>query len=184
MFNFGATHAPLTTDDAEFEEPPTVDELALEYDDVVPYPHEHSMQLGMELINVFAADVLVTTTVGSGECFKAVLQKFKYGIGFCRTQTHKQQVLRRLKDYAKLMNLVSLQAAPAKAQQLIDYEMKLQSSAKSLAASSSQAPPPGPSPPAVVDAPITMISGNAPAPKKEAIKRGGPKLAAFGSNLL
>ena len=108
MFNLGATHAPLSTDDAEFEEPATVDELALDNDDVVPYPHEHSMQMGLELINVFAADVLVTTTVGNGECFKAVLQKHKFGIGICRTATHKKEVIRKLKAFVKLMNLVSL----------------------------------------------------------------------------
>ena len=54
------------------------------------------------------ADVLVTTTVGSGEFLKAVLQKHKFGIGVCRTTTHKKEVMRKLKAFVKLMKLVSL----------------------------------------------------------------------------
>ena len=57
-------------------EPPTAEELALEGEVLVPFPHELNKELGLELIHVFAADV--TTTVGSGALFKAALQKQKY----------------------------------------------------------------------------------------------------------
>ena len=60
-------------------EPPTAEELALEGEVLVPFPHELNKELGLELIHVFAAEVVVTTTVGSGELFKAALQKHKYG---------------------------------------------------------------------------------------------------------
>ena len=83
-------------------EPPTAEELALEGEVLVPFPHELNKELGLELIHVFAADV--TTTVGSGELFKAVLQKHKYGI--CKTMAHKKQVMQELKNFAKMMNLV------------------------------------------------------------------------------
>ena len=85
-------------------EPPTAEELALEGEALVPFPHELNKELGLELIHVFAADV--TTTVGSGELFKAVLQKHKYGVGICKTKAHKKQVLQELKNFAKMMNLV------------------------------------------------------------------------------
>ena len=82
----------------------------LELDDgmLVPFPHELNKELGLELIHVFAAEVVVTTTVGSGELFKAALQKHKYGVGICKTMTHKKQVLQELKNFAKMMNLVPL----------------------------------------------------------------------------
>ena len=159
-------------------------------DDVVPFPHEHSMQLGLELINVFAADLVITTTVGSGEIFKAVLQKHKFGIGVCRTLTHKKEVMKKLKAFAKLMNLVSLRGAPAKDKQLILYETMLQKSAvlssvavppsAASSASSSGVPPPA----AKADGPIQILPGNAATPKPAAIVRAIPKLAAFGSALL
>ena len=89
-------------------EPPTAEELALEDDVHVPFPHELNKELGLELMHVFAAEVVVTTTVGSGELFKAVLQKHKYGVGICKTKAHKKQVLQELKNFAKMMNLVPL----------------------------------------------------------------------------
>ena len=185
MFIFDCAHAPLTTDDAALDEPPTTDELALDNDELIPFPHEHSMPLGLELINVFQADMLITTTVGSGEYFKAVLQKHKFGIGVCRTSTHKKEVMKKLKAFAKLMNLVSLKNAPAKDKQLIQYETKLQNSAKLPAASSSGAPPPAaPLPTANAPDLIQVLPHKVAAPKAEAIVRAGPKLAAFGSSLL
>ena len=40
---------------------PTADECQLDaVGELVPFPHEQSMQLGLELIKVFAADVVVT----------------------------------------------------------------------------------------------------------------------------
>ena len=93
---------------------------------MIPYPHEHHMQLGLELMHVFAPEVVITTTVGSGELFKVVLQKHKFGVGICKTATHKEQVMTRLKDFAKLMDLVSLKEAPVKSEDLLMYERHLQ----------------------------------------------------------
>ena len=96
MFLPETSSLTLGIDDSGDEaQPPTADELALDNNMLVPFPHEHSMQLGLELIHVFAADVLVTTTVGSGEIFKAVLQKHKFGLGICKTTTHKKQVVQK-----------------------------------------------------------------------------------------
>ena len=75
----------------------TSDELALDQDMAIPFPHEHHYQLGMELIHVFGVDVLILTSVGSGELMQAVLAKHKYGIGFCNTQTQKKQTMTKLK---------------------------------------------------------------------------------------
>ena len=101
-------------------EPPTAEELALEGEVLVPFPHELNKELGLELIHVFAADV--TTTVGSGELFKAVLQKEKYGVGICKTMTQKRLVLQELKNFTKAQNLVSLIGAPKKSKAMLKYE--------------------------------------------------------------
>ena len=113
-------------------EPPTMDELALDANMRVPFPHEHNMILGLELINVFDVEVLVTTTVGSGEMFKAVLQKHKYGVGICKTKEHKKQVVQRLKEYAKLMNLVPLTNSPRKSAEMVSFEQQLQKKATAV----------------------------------------------------
>ena len=166
---------------------PTADELALEKGMVVPYPHEQSMQLGLEMLNVFQADIVVTNTVGSGELFKAVLPMHKFGIGFCKTATHKKVVLDRLKAFAKLMNLVPLTGAPAKSDELINYEKNLQSQHK-------VAPKPSPVPRPVIPPPVPKVADPVPAPTPTvaAPTVAEPKLpttkpatlAAFGGSLL
>ena len=93
-------------DSDDDHEPPTAEELELEGEVLVPFPHELNKELGLELIHVFATEVVVTTTVGSGELFRAVLQKHKYGVGICKTMAHKKQVLQELKNFAKMMILV------------------------------------------------------------------------------
>jgi len=118
--------ATLAADSDDEAQPPTTDELTLENDMLVPFPHELSKELGLEIINVFAADVIITTTVGSGAIFEATLQKHKFGVGICQTATHKKQVIQKLKEYVKTMNLVSLNDAPAKPADLLKYEADLQ----------------------------------------------------------
>ena len=109
-------------DSDDDHEPPTAEELELDDGMLVPFPHELNKELGLELIHVFAAEVVVTTTVGSGELFKAVLQKEKYGVGICKTMTHKKQVLQEMKNFAKMMNLVPLTEAPVKSPAMLKYE--------------------------------------------------------------
>ena len=119
----GADQRPPLTDEHDIpEEMPTADEVTLDKDMVVLFPHEHSMQLGLELINVFGADVVMTTTVGSGELFKAVLQKHKFGIGVCKNAVHKKEVVSKLKNFVKSMNLVQIKDAPTKSAELLKYE--------------------------------------------------------------
>ena len=96
MFEGATVRPPLAAEDDIPDEMPTADELSLEKEMVVLFPHEHSMQLGLELINVFGADVVITSTVGSGELFKAVLQKYKFGIGVCKNAVHKKEVMSKL----------------------------------------------------------------------------------------
>ena len=109
-------------DSDEDNDEPTAEELALEDDVHVPFPHELNKELGLELIHVFAAEVVVTTTVGSGELFKAALQKHKYCVGIRKTMAHKKQVVQELKNFTKAQNLVSLIGAPVKSQAMLKYE--------------------------------------------------------------
>ena len=106
----------------EDNDEPTAEELALEDDVCVPFPHELNKELGLELIQVFAAEVVVTTTVGSGELLKAVLQNAKYGVGICKTMTQKRLVLQELRNFTKAQNLVSLIGAPKKSKAMLKYE--------------------------------------------------------------
>ena len=142
------------------------------------------MQLGLELINVFAADIVVTNTVGSGELMKAVLQKKKWGIGICRTATHKKVVLDGLKSFAKLMQLVDLSKAPAKTADLMAYEKNLQNEQAVSKTPSLITPKPKPAPlPSVPETtPATpLIVPKQPAPAPAALP---PGLAAFGSSIV
>ena len=143
----------------------------MDKDAVIPYPHEHNKEMGVEVIHVFGADVIVTTTVGSGEIFKAVLQKHKFGVGICKTVTQKKQVMMRLKAFVKLMNLVSLREAPAKSQDMVIYEKKLQKTKE---------PPPADPPTGKVPPPGQAVSSVGITP----IVSAPPSLAGFGASVL
>ena len=165
----------VLVDDAdvgELEQPATSDEIALEKKDlVIPYPNEHNMQLGLEVMNVFGAEVVITTTVGSGELFKAVLQKHKFGVGICKTATQKKQVMIKLKHFAKLMNLVSFKDAPAKSDELLKYEKHLVQKKADPATPLPKAPPADPATPKAPPAGLPIVSTP-------------PCLAGFGASAL
>ena len=131
------------------------------------------MQLGLEVIHVFVPEVVITTTVGSGELFKAVLQKRKFGVGICKTATQKKQVMTKLKNFAKLMNLVSLKDAPVKSGDLLKYEKNLQNKSKVPPADVNKTPPPK-VPPADPATP----------PAAKPIVSTPPMLAGFGASAL
>ena len=181
----GATVQTRLTDEHDIpEEMPTADELTLEKEMVVPFPHEHSMQLGLELINVFGADVVMTTTVGSGELFKAVLQKHKFGIGVCKNGVHKKEVMSKLKTFVKVMNLVQIKDAPTKSPDLLKYE---QVAAKKTATEQKPLiPRPAPKPPVdPIEADQKQPAASSGAPLGvSVVTRAPPTLSAFGSSLL
>lgn len=162
----------------------TADEIALEKKDlVIPYPQEHNMQLALEVIHVFAPEVVITTTVGSGEVFKAVLQKHKFGVGICKTATQKKQVMTKLKNFAKLMNLVSLKDAPVKSEDLLKYEKNLQNKSKVPPADVNKTPPPK-VPPADPATPNRPPADPATPPAAKPIVSTPPMLAGFGASAL
>ena len=70
----------------------TADELVLGKEDVVPFPHEYDMALGVGMIDTFACDILIAIYPGSGEMFKAVLSKQKHGVAICATKAQKTLV--------------------------------------------------------------------------------------------
>ena len=191
-------HATLAADSDDEAQPPTTDELTLDNDMLVPFPHELSKELGLEIINVFAADVIITTTVGSGAIFEATLQKHKFGVGVCQTVTHKKQVLQKLKEYVKNMNLVSLNDAPAKPADLLKYEADLQRKATGVpkvdsvlgvpkAAVPKEAVPTPAVPNAVPKAVAKAVPKAADAAVAATITTASvavPKLAGFGGSLL
>ena len=198
-----ATLATDAADSDDEKQPPTTDELMLENDMLVPFPHELSKDLGLEIINVFAADVVITTTVGSGAIFEAALQKHKFGVGICQTAVHKKQVIQKLKEFVKMTSLVSLNDAPAKPADLLKYEADLQRQATGVpkvdsvlgvpkAAVPKAAVPKETVPtPAVPNAVPTAVPKGVPKAADAAVAAtittasvAVPKLAGFGGSLL
>ena len=141
------------------------------------------MQLGLEVIHVFAPEMVITTTVGSGEVFKAVLQKHKFGVGICKTATQKKQVMTKLKNFAKLMSLVSLKDAPVKSEDLLKYEKNLQNKSKVPSADVNKTPPPK-VPPADPATPNRPPADPATPPAAKPIVSTPPLLAGFGASAL
>ena len=74
LFADDRDRVPIHDEELDVETPSVDEEALFEADQLVPFPHELHMSLGAELLHVFGADVLVTTTVGSGEVLEAVLQ--------------------------------------------------------------------------------------------------------------
>ena len=83
------------------------------------------MRLGLELMHVFGTEVVITTTVGSGELFKAVLQNHKFCVGICKTATHKNLVMTKLKNFVKMNNLGTFSGKPVKSEDMLRYEKHL-----------------------------------------------------------
>ena len=94
-------------------------------DEVVPYPHELSMQLTQELIRVFDVECMVLFTVGSGMALKACIERNIRAVGICDTKEHRQFVMQNLFEWVHTQNLVNLANAPKKPQELTEYEKQL-----------------------------------------------------------
>ena len=63
---------------------------AAEKDERIPFPQEHSMLLGQELINVFDGEIVVLLKPGSGEMLKAALIRHAWGVGICKNSAHRE----------------------------------------------------------------------------------------------
>ena len=79
-----------------------------------PFPQEHHMNLGLEMINVFNGEIMILMKPGVGEMLKAVLLKLTWAIAICKGSTQKQLITNNLKQYAKQNNLVNLADGPQK----------------------------------------------------------------------
>ena len=67
----------------------TSDEVALCEKDVIPFPHEHHMDLGVEKMNVFDAEIAFFLYPGTGQMAKAILIKNLKGVCVCRNKYHR-----------------------------------------------------------------------------------------------
>ena len=65
-----------------------------------PFPQEHHMNLGLEMINVFTGEIMILMKPGVGEMLKAVLIKLSWAIAICKDNTQKQLIITNLKDFA------------------------------------------------------------------------------------
>ena len=136
------------------------------------------------MLHVFGADVLVTTTVGSGEILKAVLQQNKFGIGICMTAAHKKLVIDNLKTFVKNTNLVQFKGSPQKSAELIAYEQQLRGGRRDATSSADPPradPPRADPPPAEREAKVVPPTVVQPPAGRGA---ANPKLSAFGTSIL
>ena len=67
----------------------TAAEVSLSDNDVVPFPHEHHMDLGLELMNVFDAEIGFFLHPGTGQMAKAILVKNLKGVCARRNKYHR-----------------------------------------------------------------------------------------------
>ena len=100
----------------------TADELVLGKEDVVPFPHEYDMAIGMDMLDTFACDVLIVLYPGTGELLKAVLRKQKHGVAICATKAQKTLIHTNLREWVKRMNLVNFSDRPPKPRALMNFE--------------------------------------------------------------
>jgi len=175
----------------------TADEVSLSENDVVPFPHEHHMDLGLELMNVFDAEIAFFLYPGTGQMAKAILMKNQHAVCVCRNKYHRDMLMQNLKDFAKSLNLVNLSGGPPKPADLVAYEQQMRN--KPIAPKAPPSQPravadPTPPPPALViggpqagaqpaPAPSASVTPATPSASVTAIATA-PKLAAFGSTLL
>ena len=101
----------------------TADELVLGKEDVVPFPHEYDMTLGMEMLDTFACDILIVLYPGTGELLKCVLSKQKHGVAICATKAQRNLIFTNIRDWVKRMNLVNFNDRPQKPRALMEFEM-------------------------------------------------------------
>ena len=94
-------------------------------EEVVPYPHELSMQLTQELIRVLDVECMVLFTVGSGVALKACIERNIRAVGICDTKEHRQFAMQNLVEWVRTQNLINMANAPKKPQELIEYEKQL-----------------------------------------------------------
>ena len=78
---FAGTADALLADPLSTTDTMSAEEAAMDDDARIPFPQEHDMMLGQEMIGVFDADVVIAFDVGSGELLKAVLMQKIFGIG-------------------------------------------------------------------------------------------------------
>jgi len=123
------THSAIFSEQQDFEHEDvgesemSVEEAAIPIDQLIPFPHEHHMTLGQELIHIFSPDIIFVFDVGAGELMKAALSQRVLAVGVVRNSAHKMMVMGILKDYVKGLNLVNFgEGAPAKPSALVSFE--------------------------------------------------------------
>ena len=95
----------------------TPDELVLDKEVVVLFPHEYEMML-----DTLECDILIAVYPGSGEMFEAVLGKHRHGVAICATKAPKTLIHNNLRDWVRRMNLVNFSDRPAKPRAMLDFE--------------------------------------------------------------
>ena len=114
----------FAADDEMPHEEAMAHELSIK-EEVVPYPHELSMQLVQELIRVFDIECMVVFTVGSGVALRACVERNIRAVGICDTKEQRQFVMQNIMEWVHTQNLVNMTNAPKKPQELMEYEKQL-----------------------------------------------------------
>lgn len=148
-------------------------------DEVIPFPHECHQLLTMELLHVFASNVLVACGIGSGLSVYGGLLAGARVVAICASKAHQKFVEKNVYQWLKDKKVVpgTVLAKPA---HLLQYEQKKGKPQPKPAATPSPRPNESPSGPAAGGA-----SGGTPSPNANAAgASGGSNAGGPGKNLL
>ena len=114
----------LNDEDVPHEEA-MADEASIKQGEIVPFPHEISMQLAQEFIRVFGIELAIIFKVGSGMSLQGCIERNIRAIGFCETKEHRTFVFDNLVEWVKSQRLVPAESAPKKPAEIIEFERNM-----------------------------------------------------------
>ena len=114
----------LNDEDVPHEEA-MADEASIKQGEIVPFPHEISMQLAQEFIRIFGIELAIIFKVGSGMSLQGCIERNIRAIGFCETKEHRTFVFDNLVQWVKSQRLVLAESAPKKTLEIIEFERNM-----------------------------------------------------------
>ena len=173
LWNDPSKHVRFLNDEEVPHEEAMADETSIKQGEIVPFPHEISMQLSQEFIRVFGIELAIVFKVGSGFAFQACIERNIRGIGFCETKEQRTFVFDNVVEWVKSQGLVPVESAPKKPPEIVEFE---RTTAVAKASPKAIAVAPSPAVNAIVPAAAAATVVTSPSPvvpnAKAAVARG------------
>ena len=134
-------------------------------------------------------EVAILCATGAGYGLMACISRNIRAVGLCETNEHRKFVMQQLISYVRAQRLVNMSTAPAKAQELVEWERKMQTGPAKVATMGPAKLPTGSSAQqaaqqdAIPGVPVVMATAT-PAAKATPQTPGMAALATFGSVVL